>query len=43
VNWITSGSIDGFPNNILNDYPKIEKVFKYVKALPEIKNWVKNN
>ena len=43
VNWITSGSIDGFPNNILNDYPKIGKVFKYVKALPEIKNWVKNN
>ena len=24
VNWITSGSIKGFPNNILNDYPKIE-------------------
>ena len=43
VNWITSGTIDGFPKNILKNYPKIQKVFKYVNELPEIKNWVKNN
>ncbi|MDA9973250.1 glutathione S-transferase [Alphaproteobacteria bacterium] len=43
VNWITSGTIDGFPKNILKKYPKIQKVFKYVNELPEIKNWVKNN
>ena len=43
VNWITSGTVDGFPNNILKNYPKIEKVFNYVNELPEIKQWIKNN
>ena len=43
VNWITSGTVDGFPNNILQNYPKIEQVFNYVNKLPEIKNWIKNN
>jgi hypothetical protein len=34
--------VDGFPNNILKNYPKIEKVFNYVNELPEIKEWIKN-
>ena len=42
VNWINSGTVDGFPNNILKNYPKIEKVFNYVNELPEIKEWIKN-
>ena len=40
VNWITSGTIDGFPKNILQNYPKIKKIFSYVNELPEIKNWL---
>jgi glutathione S-transferase len=41
VNWITSGTIDGFPKDFLKNFPKIKKVFLEVNAIPELQKWVK--
>ena len=42
VNWLTSGTIDDFPKDLLNNFSKIKTVFLEVDAIPKIKKWVKN-
>ncbi len=40
IGWLTGGSIDGIPTDIIKDYPKIQKICRAVDGHKKIKQWV---
>jgi hypothetical protein len=40
MGWLVSGTIDGIPKNILNEFPKIKSICGLVDEHPEVVEWM---
>ena len=40
LGWLTSGIIDGIPNTIVNDFPKLKNIHYNVHHHPKVKEWM---
>ena len=40
MGWIVSGTVDGFPKNLLEEFPNIKRVCKSVDTHPKVLEWI---
>ena len=40
MGWLVSGTVDGFPKNLLEEFPKIKSVCNLVDEHPEVMEWI---
>ena len=40
MGWMVSGTVDGFPKNLLEEFPKIKRVCKSVDTHPKVLEWI---
>ena len=40
MGWMVSGTVDGFPKNLLEEFPKIKRVCKSVDTYPKVLEWI---
>ena len=40
MGWMVSGTVDGFPKNLLEEFPNIKRVCKSVDTHPKVLEWI---
>ncbi|MDC6448075.1 glutathione S-transferase [Alphaproteobacteria bacterium] len=40
LGWLTSGIIDGIPTSVIDDFPKLKKVYHNVHNHPKVQEWM---
>ena len=40
MGWLVSGTVDGFPKNLLEEFPKIKSVCNLVDEHPDVVKWI---